>query len=300
MPDMHLSLFLEHRSHCFGLAYRMLGSKAEAEDILQETYERWHKQDLPTIENPQAFLTTIVSRLCIDQLRTHQQRENYIGSWLPEPLYDEEITQIDPCEIHSTAQSLSLAFLLLLEQLTPVERAVFLLKETFDYSYHEISEVVGKAPENCRQLCSRAKKRLNDNKKTTTLPVTNKEQHQQLLMAFLSCFGQPDMTQFHQILTDDISLLSDGGGKVRSVLRPLQGIERIVRFFNAIKNRMENKTIEMKMLLVNGCPSVLLTLGGIERSVFTLECRDGKIHRILVIRNPDKLPGENSVPAIVT
>jgi RNA polymerase sigma-70 factor (ECF subfamily) len=130
------------------------------EDILQESYERWHKQNLNNIENPQAFLTTVVSRLCIDQLRKHQQRQHYTGSGLPEPLYDDELSHTGPFEIQSTYQSLSLAFLLLLEHLNPTERAVFLLKESFDYSYQEIAKIIHKTPDNCRQLCHRAKQRI--------------------------------------------------------------------------------------------------------------------------------------------
>jgi len=290
MTNTHLSLFQQHRAHCFGLAYRMLGSKTEAEDILQETYERWHGQSLNSIENAQAFLTTIVSRLCIDQLRKHQQRRHYIGNWLPEPLYDNELSQAGPFETQSTYQSLSLAFLLLLEQLNPSERAVFLLRETFDYSYQEISDIINKAPDNCRQLCRRAKLRLKENTEYQTINNTNNIQQQQLLSSFLACFGQQDLAQFQQLLTDDISLISDGGGKVQSVLRPLYGKDRIIRFFKAIKKRGITQHLNINIVLVNGKTSVLITSNNNERSLFTLECDHNKIQRILIIRNPDKLP----------
>ncbi len=293
IPDTHLSLFLQHRAHCFGLAYRMLGSKTEAEDILQESYERWHKQNLNNIENQQAFLTTIVSRLCIDQLRKHQQRQHYTGSWLPEPLYNDELSHTGPFEIQSTYQSLSLAFLLLLEQLNPAERAVFLLKETFDYSYQEISKIINKTPDNCRQLCRRAKQRIkphDHNVSKTNTDITNNMQQQKLLASFLSCFGQQDLNQFQQLLADDICLVADGGGKVRSVLRPLHGKERIIRYFNAIKKRGITQLQNVQFQLVNGQSSVLITANNNERSLFIVEGKNRKIERVLIIRNPDKLP----------
>lgn len=293
MSDPHLALFLQHRAHCFGLAYRILGSKTEAEDILQETYERWHGQPLENIDNSQAFLTTMVSRLCIDQLRKHQQRQQYTGSWLPEPLYDDELSQAGPFEIQSTYQSLSLAFLLLLEQLNPVERAVFLLRETFDYSYQEIAELINKAPDNCRQIGRRAKQRLEKNGNQIPEPQLERpseQRQQQLLSTFLGCLGQQDLSQFQQLLTEDICLISDGGGKIRSVLRPLHGKERIIRFFNALKKRSLNQQLAIKVVLVNGQSGVLITTNHNEQSLFMLESRNNQVQRILIIRNPDKLP----------
>ncbi|OUS27329.1 hypothetical protein A9Q99_15055 [Gammaproteobacteria bacterium 45_16_T64] len=290
MPNTHLSVFLQHRAHCFGLAYRMLGSKTDTEDVLQEAYERWHQQSLDGIENTQAFLTTIVSRLAIDHLRKHNQREQYVGHWLPEPLYDEEFTQAGPFEIQSTYQSLSMAFLLLLEQLNPTERAVFLLRETFDYSYQEIADIIHKAPDNCRQLFRRAKQRLDSTDNTSSTTNTASDEQQRLLSAFLACFGQQDLSQFSQLLADDICLMADGGGKVLSVLRPLHGRERIIRYFNALRKRSVDTIKDIKIISVSGNTGVLITPENNERTLFTVECWNNRIQRILIIRNPEKLP----------
>lgn len=306
--DKQLAIFLEHRAHLLGLAYRMLGSKSESEDVLQEVYERWHAQSLTDIENPQAFLATATTRIAIDHLRKHQHREHYVGAWLPEPLYGETLAEVGPFEVHSLYQSLSIAFLLLLEQLSPSERAVFLLKEAFDYSYSEIAEIVQKAPEACRQLCRRAKLRLekanghqeevtgeNDEgsiaKLVPALPDQQQfDEQQKLLFVFLSCLGQPDLTQLHQVLREDISLVSDGGGFVRSVLRPLHGIDRIARFFHAVQKRAFSQLTSSRLVNVNGQPGVMLELANGERSLFFVETIDQKISKIFIIRNPDKLP----------
>lgn len=292
--DKHLAIFLDHRAHLLGLAYRMLGSKSEADDVLQEVYERWHAQSLSTIENPQAFLTTATTRICIDHLRKHKHRESYVGTWLPEPLYDDAIVELGPFEAHSMYQSLSIAFLLLLEKLSPSERAVFLLKEAFDYSYSEIAEIIQKAPDACRQLCRRAKLRLENSEATQShsriASDAHKIEQERLLYAFVASLGQPDLLSLQEILRDDITLVSDGGGVVRSVLRPLHGIERIARFFNAVRKRSFSQTISSRVVMVNNIPGIFLQLGNGEHSLFTLEIEDEKIKKIFIYRNPHKLP----------
>lgn len=290
----HLSQFLQHRAHCFGLAYRMVGSKSDAEDILQEAYERWHQQDLDAIDNSEAFLTTMVSRLAIDHLRKHNQREHYTGQWLPEPLYGDALAEAGPFDTQSTYQSLSIAFLLLLEQLSPSERAVFLLRETFEYSYQEIANAINKTPDNCRQIFRRAKQRVaaSDTASSIDAETLQRQQHkqQQLLNAFIGCFGQADQTQFSQLLAEDICLLADGGGKVPSVLRPLHGQERIYRYFAALRKRIASTITHVDMINVNHQKGVLITTQSQERTLMTLTCSDATIDRIFIIRNPDKLP----------
>ncbi|MCP5170215.1 MAG: RNA polymerase sigma factor SigJ [Hahellaceae bacterium] len=286
--DVRLAQFLECRPRLFALAYRMLGSKSEAEDVLQEAYLRWHRQAPEAVESAQAWLMTTVSRLCIDNLRAHNRRQDYVGTWLPQPLYDEEeVAYACPSQTSALYESLSLAFLLLLEQLNPVERAVFLLKEIFEYSYQEIAQVVKKAPDHCRQIAHRAKARIEP---ASPQPLSTNKQQQQLLTVFMTCFAQGDLERLQRVLADNIVLLSDGGGKVRSVLRPLNGAERVLQFFSALKRRFKNVPTTAAPLRINGQMALMLSAGG-ERSLFTIETQDERITRILILRNPEKLPG---------
>ncbi len=283
----HIGLFMEHRPMMFGLAYRMLGDKAEAEDVLQEAYLRWHKQPLAEVESPRAWLATTVSRLSIDCLRAHKHRENYVGPWLPTPLYNDEVDQACPSHAQGMYESLSMAFLLLLEQLSPVERAIFLLREIFEFSFQEVAHIVRKAPDNCRQIARRAKARIEPE---TPVGDVNSPQNQKLLGAFLTCMAQGDINSFTELLTEDVIYLTDGGGKVQAALRPLHGITRLQQLFEALRKRVLGAIDYAAPIRVNGQQGFILSAAG-EKSVFVIETREDKIQRIMVVRNPDKLPG---------
>jgi RNA polymerase sigma-70 factor (ECF subfamily) len=286
-PDQGLTLFLEQRPRLFGLAYRMLGCRTEAEDVLQEAYLRWHRQEVAHIDSPEAWLTTTVSRLCIDCLRAHRQRRDYIGTWLPQPLSEAEMSYTCPSQVGVLFESLSMAFLLLLEQLNPVERAVFLLKEIFECSYREIAEVVQKTPDCCRQIAHRARIRIEPDRPRTA--SADPGHQQQLLMALMMCVTTNDLNGLLHLLAEDVVLIADGGGKVRSVLRPLRGVERLRHFFTAIKKRLHGTPISASALRVNGQPALLMSTAQ-ERSLLVIENRGDQITRILILRNPDKLP----------
>src|SRR5919109_932170 len=224
--------FEKYRPLMFSIAYRMLGSVTEAEDILQNAYLRYRERPVGSIASPKAFLSTVVTRLCLNHLQSVRvQRESYLGPWLPEPLLTEDDPE-SPISQAERLESISMAFLVLLERLTPVERAVFLLREVFDYPYAEIAEIVGKDEVSCRQILSRAKKFIAGNRPRFT-PST--EQHQHLLQQFLGAVEEGDLDGLTQLLASDVTLSTDGGGKVRgAATRTLHGPKVVARFMIAV------------------------------------------------------------------
>src|SRR5947209_13027527 len=206
--------FESYRTYLFAIAYRMLGSAMDAEDMVQETYLRYSTTPPETISSLKAFLTTIISRLCVDQLHlARRKREQYLGPWLPEPIITADNLQvINPEERADREESISMAFLLLLEQLQPVERAVFLLREVFDYDYAEIATFLGKSEVACRQWFSRAKKHLADHRPRYTAPP---ETQRQMLMSFQQAIAGGEMTPLMNMLAEDVAFWADGGGKVK-------------------------------------------------------------------------------------
>ncbi|MDA0245208.1 MAG: RNA polymerase sigma-70 factor [Chloroflexi bacterium] len=278
----HLITFESHRPLLFAIAYRMLGSVMEAEDMVQEAFLRWQAAVAESIQSPKAYLSAIVTRLCLDQLKSAQsQRETYIGPWLPEPL----LTAEAPPALLDKKEMISMAFLVLLEQLSPVERAVFLLREVFEYEYGEISAVIERSEENCRQLYSRAKKHLVANR--PRFSPTAQEQTR-LVQSFLAVMHTGDVDALTELLAEDVTHWSDGGGKVFAATRPIVGREAVLRLYEGLW-RLRPADVRAELAEVNGETAVLFFFGAQLQSVFTFEVGDGRITAVRVVLNPDKL-----------
>ncbi len=275
----------ECRPLLFSIAYRMLGRVTEAEDMVQETYLRWHRlEDVSTIREPKAWLTTTITRLCIDQMRSaRRQREEYVGTWLPEPILGE--SDGSPT---SLADSLGTAFMMMLEELSPVERAVFLLREAFGHDYDAISEIVGKSAANCRQMVSRAKTRLG----TMEQPgPTATEEAERLVAEFIQATQTGELSDLISMLTEDAVLYSDGGGKVRAAILPIYGPDKIGRMFIGLRRFHPDGPPPARFVRINGSPGVVVRGGDGNISVMTFAFDGGKLKAIYVVRNPDKLAG---------
>jgi RNA polymerase sigma-70 factor (ECF subfamily) len=279
----HAAQFDDLRPSLFSLAYRMLGTRADAEDIVQEAWLRWQAVEKSEVVAPKAFLTTVVARLALDTLKsaTHK-RETYIGPWLPEPILEPQGTR--PIEM---AESLSIAFLHVLESLSPAERVAFLMREVFDAEYSEIAAALETSEANCRQLVTRARKRVREGRPRFAV---DRGQHQDALKSFLEACASGDTAQLLATLTDDAVLYSDGGGKVQAAINPIYGPHRIARFFAGIVKRGAADGLRVEFLDVNGEPGVLLLSGKRPVSVVSIaRAEDGRISRIFLISNPDKL-----------
>jgi RNA polymerase sigma-70 factor (ECF subfamily) len=283
--ERHLEIFERHRDLLFSIAYRILGSASDAEDMLQETFIRW-QQTQTQVESPRGFLVTIISRLCIQQLESARvKREEYVGQWLPEPVFTGHFS--DPSATARMSESLSMAFLLLLEQLNPAERAAFLLHEVFDYEYSEIAEILGRNEANCRQLLRRARQRVTDRRPRFE---TSPAQHEKLLKEFLAATSSGDLAQLITLLSDDVVLYSDGGGKARAALNPIIGADRVGRFFLGSLQKSVPANVLIRMEQINGQPSLVYSLpGGKVGCVASFALAGGRISEIYVVTNPDKL-----------
>lgn len=276
--------FSQHRSLLFSIAYRMLGSVMDAEDMVQETFLRWQQVPEAEVRTPKSYLSTVITRLCIDELRSaHTQREQYIGPWLPEPLItDGDLTPEDDVAL---SDSLSVAFLVLLENLSPSERAVFLLREVFDYGYPEIAPVVDKSEANCRQMFHRARQKLADRPRRFE---ASSEQLAELSERFYRAATNGDMDELLDVLTEDVTLWSDGGGKVAAALNPIYGAAKVARLLIGLSRDLPPK-FATRPALVNGQPGLITYVDGKPQSVVTIEAEDGKISAFRVVVNPDKL-----------
>lgn len=293
MTAPYLEQFQAYRPLMFSIAYRMLGSIADAEDIVQQAYLRVSAAAPDEISSAHAYFSTIVTRLCLNQLQlARTQREQYVGQWLPEPVFTppdsaEPLTPAHQAEIHDT---LSLAFLTLLEQLSPLERAVFLLREVFDYDYAEIAAILEKDEAACRQLLSRARKHIADRRpRFKPDPVT----HRQMLDTFIEVVDRGDMDALLQLLAEDVTLQADGGGKVRGAIEePLYGRRAVSRFVKNTPNLAIPSAVR-EIIDINGAPSLVLRVDGEIRLVLSLTVEAGQIRAIHVVANPDKLKGVN-------
>lgn len=275
------------RPKLFGIAYRMLGSVQDAEDVVQETYVRWEQVDHATVKSPEAYLTSIATRLALDQLKSaRKKREVYVGPWLPEPIVNEKTDAATQLEL---AESLSTAFLVLLETLSPVERAAYVLREVFDYAYSDLAPILGKSEAACRQLVKRARARIAEGRPRFDAPP---DEERKLAEKFLRVVTDGDVNDFVTILADDAILYTDGGGKVPSALRPIYGADKIARFFVGVR-RFQEGEYTTAVCRVNGRTGVIVYEDGQPNSVWTFAVRDGRIERLYAVRNPDKL---HSVP----
>ena len=276
--------FTEYRPLLFSIAYRMLGSVMDAEDAVQETYLRWQQTSKTEIESLKAYLSTIITRLCIDQLRSARvQREQYIGPWLPEPLITEDSTDME--DNAALADSLSMAFLVMLESLGPVERAAFLLREVFDYDYPQVAAIIGKREANCRQLVHRAKTHVTDRRPRFD---TSPAQAREITAQFLIAATTGDIDKLLDLLSEDATLWSDGGGKVAAAINPIYGADRIARFLIGLMRKAPEK-FDARLAQINGQPGGIAYDEGRPFIAAAIEVIDGEICGIRVVNNPDKL-----------
>ena len=278
-------IFNEHRRLLFSLAYRMLGVVADAEDMVQETFLRWQAAGEEEIKAPRAYLSTITTNLCINYLQSARvKREEYIGPWLPEPLITDESQ--DPMRNANMADSLSMAFMILLESLTPLERACFLLREVFDYDYEEIARMTGKSEANCRQMVSRA--RLHIRERRPRFDVSN-ETRSRLTTQFMKACASGDLQGLMSLLAEDATLMSDGGGQVTAARKPIHGADHVARFLTGLVNKVGPSHLTVRPVEVNGQPGFITYLYGRLQNVLALDIADNRIRGVYIVVNPDKL-----------
>ncbi len=283
-------VYEELRPLLLSIAYRMLGSVAEAEDVVQEAFLRYQHvlAERPAeVDSPRAYLSAVVTRLAIDQLRSARaRRERYVGEWLPEPVVTEE-TPLEGARYVEEADSLSLVFLLLLERLTPVERAVFLLHDVFDYRYDEIARIVGKSEENCRQLASRARRHVREEKPRFE---TSRRLREELADRFFAAIGDGDLDGLVEMLARDAVVYGDGGGKAPSWPRPIVGRERVAKLLAGVGRQGRELGVSFRRAEINGQPGAMFfDPDGRLINVVILDIADGLVQTVRSIVNPDKL-----------
>ena len=281
----HVADFVAHRRTLTGLAYRMLGSRAEAEDVVQDAYLRWHNVDRAAIEEPRGYLATVVTRLCLDRMKSARaRREFYVGQWLPEPVVDEAF---DDETAGDVAHDITIALMLVLERLSPLERASFLLHDVFGLDFAEVSHALGRSEAACRQLGARARQHIAAGR--PRFP-TSSEGGRRLAAAFHQAATSGDAQALTQMLSQDVVLYSDGGGKRLAALKPILGREKVLRFLDGVSRKNTSlATLKVRDATINGLPGFVLRGedGAIDTVAF--ESDDGHITAIYIMRNPDKL-----------
>ncbi len=284
------NLYEDLRPLLFSIAYRMLGSVAEAEDIVQESFLRYQQalsEHPREIESPKAYLSAITTRLAIDHLRSARaRRERYVGQWLPEPLLTDE-SALDGARYVEEADSLSMAFLLLLERLSPVERAVFLLHDVFDYGYDEIAGIVDKSEDNCRQLATRARRHVLQERPRFD---ASREQREELASRFFEAAGEGDMDGLVELLAADVVVYGDGGGRVPSWPKPIVGRERVAKLVLGLGSAWRDLEVSVRRTEINGQPGATFRdRSGRLINIITLDIADGLVQTVRSVINPDKL-----------
>lgn len=276
--------FKQHRQHLFGVAYRMLGSRADAEDVLQDAYLRWHDTDITAIRSTEAWLTTTVTRLAIDRLRRIKvEREAYFGPWLPEPLAESDMNT--PEAAAEFEGDVSIAFLTVLETLAPEERAAFILHDIVDDDYVDIAEALGKSEAACRQMVHRARERLTSRRRRF---VVDDATRIRMLERFIGAVSSGDRREILAVFDKDATMISDGGGKTLAVYRPLHGAERISMLWYAVARRAVLRPVR-EIVRVNGEPAIASYYLGKLHSVATIDTDGERIYAYYSIANPDKL-----------
>lgn len=276
--------FEPHRRRLRGLAYRMLGSVADAEDVVQDAFLRWHGADRAAVDDAGAFLSRVVTRLCLDRLKSARaRRETYVGSWLPEPVLDADAFGGGDAE--DAALDLSVALMLALERLSPLERAAFLLHDIFDASFDEIAATLGRSPATCRQLATRARRNVRSERPRFPVPT---EEGERIARAFRAAADSGDASALSQVLAVSVVLTADGGGRASAVKDPLVGREAVARFFSRLARAPLGPGV-VREALINGLPGYVTRHadGTLQTTAFEIE--DGLITAIHVVRNPDKL-----------
>lgn len=277
-------LFQRHRNRLFGLAYRMLGTPADAEDVLHDAWLRLQAQDIAALEDPEAWLVTVTTRLALDRLRRAKaERERYAGPWLPEPLAPEHQR---PDAVLERDESLTLSFLLLLERLGPEERAAFLLHDVFDYGHADAAAILGIGEDACRQRVHRAKARLREGRPRFQVDASAQRR---LLQRFVEAMRAPGMETLQALFAEDAVHISDGGGLARATLHPLHGAERLARLYLQLARHGEGRDLRFELATLNGAPALLLREGEALTTAMWIECDDHRITAILALRNPEKL-----------
>ena len=296
--------FEPYRRRLLGLAYRMLGSMADAEDAVQETYLRWHRADRNQVSDPKAFLMTTTTRICLDMLTSARaRREEYTGPWLPEPVID--TAALAPDSRTELAEDLSIALLLTLDRLSPLERAAFLLHDVFDFSFTEVAAALERSEAACRQLAARARAHVREIRpRGAAQPVSPKPRggeggpvrsgeidakHAQLMSAFVTATGSGDLDALKQLLANDVRVVTDGGGKVAAALNVLEGADRAARFLVGATRKGWRDDYTLRFALINDLPGLIIAApeGPVQTAAFEIE--GGVIRALYVVRNPDKL-----------
>ena len=285
--------FEPHRRRLLGLAYRMLGSMAEAEDVVQEAYLRWHDADRASVVEPRAFLMTTTTRICLDVLKSARaRREEYVGPWLPDPVID--TASLAPDVQTELAEDLSVALLLAIDRLSPLERAAFLLHDVFDYSFTQVADALGRNEAACRQLASRGRARVREARPAAAIPARPASsavdpKHAELLSAFMTASRSGDVATLTRLLASDARLVTDGGGKVPAALNVIEGPDRVAAFLVGATRKGWTDDMAVRLDTINGLPGLIVTgaRGLVQTNAF--EIVDDLVRAIYVVRNPDKL-----------
>ena len=272
-----------YRGRLLGLAYRMLGSRSDAEDVVQDAYLRF--AGAREVQNPEAFLVTVVTRLCLDRLRSAKaQREIYVGPWLPEPVVDAE--GLSPDAATEFADDLSFALLLALDRLSPLERAAFLLHDVFDIQFAEVAQMIDRTEVACRQLATRARRAVREARPAPPAPPDN---HARLLSAFGEAVVSGDVSRLAGMLREDAIALTDGGGRKTAALNPIKGADKIARFFVSLAAKNADRNVRIEPVVINGILGALIYIDGkVDHSV-SMAIDGERIAAIYIVRNPDKL-----------
>jgi RNA polymerase sigma-70 factor (TIGR02957 family) len=280
--------FVEHRNLLFTVAYEMLGSAADAEDVLQETWLRWSEVDRAEVRDERAYLVRITTRLSLNRMRTlARRRESYVGPWLPEPL----LTSPDVAEDVELADSVSTAMLVVLETLTPTERAVFVLREVFALAYDEIAAAVDKSPAAVRQIARRARGHVAERRPRGEVTPSERDE---VIARFLGATASGDLQSLMDVLAPDVVLLTDGGGVKKAALRPILGREKVVRFLDAVAP----EGVQADVVVVNGASALRLLIDGEVDGIGTMLVEDGLVTGLYIVRNPEKLRRLDEVTAL--
>jgi RNA polymerase sigma-70 factor (ECF subfamily) len=281
----HVAVFARERPRLVGFAYRLLGSVTDAEDVVQDAWFRWDRADRDSIERPAAWLTTVVGRLGLDRLRARQrERADYVGPWLPEPL----VREPDPSEFAEVSDSLTTAFLILLERLNPLERLVVLLADVFGESFSAVAEIAGRTEPAVRQIAVRARRKLHDGERPLAQPSPTAEQRE-VAARFLRAAVMGDRDAVVALLHPDVVLLSDGGAERHAARRPVVGAHRVERFVLNLARRLGGTS--SSAVDINGAPGVVVRVGSTPVFVLGIEVTEGRVQRMTVVLNPDKLQG---------
>ena len=283
--ELRLKTFNHYRGLLFSIAYRMLGSIADAEDILQEAFLRWQSAAGSEIRSTRAFLVTIVSRLCINHLESARvRREEYVGQWLPEPVVT--APGVDPFSLLQVDESLSMAFLVLLERLTPVERAVFLLREVFEYDYPDVARILDKDEANCRQILRRAHQHVSEIRPRFE---TSPQKREKLLAEFLQATSTGNLEGLISVLAADAVLYSDGGGKGPAIPNLVHGPDRVARALLGAMSKLVPRDLTIRIAEINGQPGIVSYRNGRPYAVVTLEMSEEHVKSVYIVSNPEKL-----------